>query len=188
MNAIASLPKYDELFGPTLAVLAQLGGSGSIEEIEGALVDRLGPSQEQMDATYPKSGAHILPDRMSWARSFLKLAGYLENPSRGVWVLTEQGRGDAAKPNGEIKKVVTKAYKDSLAIKKAANVSPEAETEVEDGGEGAFGWADQLLQRVQAMEPSAFERLCQRLLRESGFVRVEVSGKSGDGGMTAPGC
>jgi restriction system protein len=37
------------------------------------------------------------------------------------------------------------------------------------------------------MDPSAFERLCQRLLRESGFVKVEVTGKSGDGGIDGVG-
>src|SRR6185437_16138890 len=34
---------------------------------------------------------------------------------------------------------------------------------------------------------SAFERLCQRVLRESGFVKVEVSGRSGDGGIDGTG-
>jgi restriction system protein len=33
------------------------------------------------------------------------------------------------------------------------------------------------------MEPAAFERLCQRLLREAGFIKVEVTGRSGDGGI-----
>jgi restriction system protein len=33
------------------------------------------------------------------------------------------------------------------------------------------------------MDPTAFERLCQRLLRESGFIEVEVTRRSGDGGI-----
>ena len=37
------------------------------------------------------------------------------------------------------------------------------------------------------MEPSAFERLVQRLLRESGFIQVEVTGRSGDGGIDGKG-
>lgn len=37
------------------------------------------------------------------------------------------------------------------------------------------------------MDPSAFERLAQRLLRESDFVKVEVTGKSGDGGIDGSG-
>ena len=34
-----------------------------------------------------------------------------------------------------------------------------------------------------AMSPAAFERLIQRMLRESGFTHVQVTGKSGDGGI-----
>ena len=37
------------------------------------------------------------------------------------------------------------------------------------------------------MEPDAFERLAQRLLREAGFIKVEVRGKSGDGGIDGVG-
>jgi len=37
------------------------------------------------------------------------------------------------------------------------------------------------------MDPAAFERLAQRLLREAGFTKVEVRGKSGDGGIDGVG-
>jgi len=36
---------------------------------------------------------------------------------------------------------------------------------------------------LRAIEPAAFERLAQRLLREAGFVNLEVTGASGDGGI-----
>jgi restriction system protein len=54
--------------------------------------------------------------------------------------------------------------------------------EVED-----LTWTDRLLSVLGAMQPDAFERLCQRLLRESGFTKVEVTGKSGDGGIDGHG-
>ena len=38
-----------------------------------------------------------------------------------------------------------------------------------------------------SLQPAAFERLIQRLLRESGFTQVEVTGKSGDGGIDGKG-
>ena len=44
-------------------------------------------------------------------------------------------------------------------------------------------WEDQLLNELYGLKADAFERLCQRLLRESGFTRVEVTGRSGDGGI-----
>ncbi len=37
------------------------------------------------------------------------------------------------------------------------------------------------------MSSSAFERLVQRLLRESGFIQVEVTGQAGDGGVDGHG-
>ena len=40
---------------------------------------------------------------------------------------------------------------------------------------------------MQTIPAAAFERLSQRILRESGFTRVEVSGKSGDGGIDGAG-
>ncbi len=181
------LPKYDDLFSPTLQVLTKLGGSGSIEEIDEMLITVIGATQAQLDVTYAKSGAPVLPDRMSWARSFLKLPGFVANPTRGVWVLTEAGRTAAEKPNTELKQIVSAAYKASLAAKKAAQATEEGGTEQEAATEGGTGWNDQLLQHVQAVDPATFERLCQRLLRESGFIRVEVSGKSGDGGIDGAG-
>lgn len=37
------------------------------------------------------------------------------------------------------------------------------------------------------MSPDAFERLTQRILRESGFIQVEVTGRTGDGGVDGRG-
>ncbi len=186
MAKTIELPKYDDLFKPTMEALTKLGGSGSIEEIDDAMISAIGASQEQLDVSYPKSGVAVLPDRMSWARSFLKIAGLIANPKRGVWVLTEEGRIAAKKPNAELRQIVNAAYKASIAAKKVAQASDESEDHQDAGGK-TVGWSDQLLQRVQGIDAAAFERLSQRLLRESGFTRVEVTGKSGDGGIDGVG-
>lgn len=187
MSEKVILPKYDDLFSPTLKVLNTLGGSGAIDEINDAMAAAIGVTKAQADVTYPKSGAPVLPDRMSWARSFLKLPGLVANPKRGVWVLTEAGQAAIDKPNAELKQIVSAAYKASLTAKKAAEEAEGGETEPGTATDSVVGWSDQLLGRVQAIEPAAFERLCQRLLRESGFTRVEVTGKSGDGGIDGAG-
>ena len=44
-----------------------------------------------------------------------------------------------------------------------------------------------LLNLIKSLPPSGFERLSQRLLRESGFQKVEVTGKTGDGGIDGVG-
>lgn len=186
MSKQIEIPKYDDLFKPTLEALANLGGSASIDELEDALIGDLAISQDQLDIAYPSSGAAIVPDRMSWARSFLKIGGFITNPKRGVWVLTEEGRDALNKSNAELKKAVSAADKIAMAAKKASRAVVDDESGNATEGD-APSWADQLLQKVRSIDPSAFERLCQRLLRESGFKRVEVSGKSGDGGIDGVG-
>ena len=64
-----------------------------------------------------------------------------------------------------------------------SDVVSEDETEEEL----SESWRNNLLQVLRAMDPSAFERLTQRILRESGFVEVKVSGQSGDGGIDGSG-
>jgi restriction endonuclease Mrr len=44
-------------------------------------------------------------------------------------------------------------------------------------------WQDRLLECLLKMKPPAFERLCQKILERSGFIKVEVTGRSGDGGI-----
>jgi restriction system protein len=44
-------------------------------------------------------------------------------------------------------------------------------------------WTTTLLDVLAEVPADAFERLCQRVLRESGFTRVEVTGRAGDGGI-----
>jgi len=159
---------------------------GSNEEIDEALITTLGATQTQLDLLSPKTGVPILSNRIAWARSWLKTAGLTANPKRGVWVLTEEGRLAAYKANSDIKKIVTAAYKKSIAAKKADSAVDDEKPESEQE-ESAVGWSDLLLKRMQVIPPDAFERLCQRVLRESGFTRVEVSGKSGDGGIDGVG-
>jgi restriction system protein len=60
--------------------------------------------------------------------------------------------------------------------------------QVADSEEAAeLSWKDTLLAALLAIEPDAFERLSQRVLRESGFTKVEVTGRSGDGGIDGTG-
>lgn len=170
---------------PTLKALDALGGSASIEEINDKLAATFPLSQAQLDVVYPKSGVPIAADRMSWARSYLKIGGLVASGGRGIWVLTDAGRDALGLSNGDIRKIVADAYKLVLATKKQAEDGSIVEGGNHNSQTGV--WSDQLLAKLQSIEPAAFERLCQRLLREHGFTRVEVTGKSGDGGIDGQG-
>ncbi|MBO9601771.1 MAG: restriction endonuclease [Novosphingobium sp.] len=180
--------KKDDFYIPTLQVLRELGGSASIEEIEEKLIDRFGFTQDDLDICYATSGDNIVTDKMSWARSYLKFPGFVSNDSKGVWVLTEAGRLAADQPLETVRRQVreAKAARRAEQLKAKAALAP-LENADEDAEESALDWSDTLLTKLQSIEPSAFERLCQRLLREHGFTRVEVTGKSGDGGIDGNG-
>jgi restriction system protein len=190
------IPKYDDFMLPTLKALRDLGGSGSNEEIQDKLTVTMALTPEQLEAVYPTSGVAIAPDRMTWARSYLKIAGMVASGGRALWVLTDEGRDAADWPDARLKRFVADAFNVHERRRKqervsAAEISSPVEEEVvllQPGAEEAeLDWSDQLLAALRTMHPSAFERLCQRLLRESGFVKVEVTGKSGDGGIDGVG-
>jgi restriction system protein len=185
------LPKYDDFMKPVLEALNDLGGSGSNDEINEAIIAKLNLDQALLDTVYESSGAPILPDRMSWARSYLKLADLVTNPNRGVWVLTENGRAAVEWPESKLRKAVSDAFNAHEAKRKATRAEAQALGSAPDEDIGLLGletdWRGVLLQNLLALDPSAFERLAQRLLRESGFIKVEVTGQTGDGGIDGVG-
>ncbi len=186
-----AVPKVEDFYFPVLSCLDALGGSGQIAEIDAAAIEFLHLSQGVLDARYPKSGALIVPDRISWARTYLRIGELLKSEGRGLWVITDGGREALAKGETEVREIIRIAgneYNRQLMAKKANEKAGKlamvesGEMPDEDGA-----WADLLLTKVQTIDPSAFERLCQLLLRKCGFTQVEVTGKSGDGGIDGKG-
>ena len=176
------LPKYHEFMLPTLKALDDLGGSGSVDEIQDRVIGYTSLTPEQLELTYPTSGAAIAADRMSWARSWMKHGGFVASGGRAVWLLTDLGREALAWTPHQIRARCQAEFKAKQAEKAASQPEVEAtEDEIEKD------WTDKLLTRLKNLEPSAFERLSQRILRELGVVKVEVTGKSGDGGIDGTG-
>lgn len=88
----------------------------------------------------------------------------------------------------EIVKVVREQDKEAQPkIKKIKTALPQLENEIEEEVDNSEEWKEQLLNILYQITPAAFERLAQRLLRESGFFQVEVTGKVGDGGIDGKG-
>jgi restriction system protein len=187
--------RKDDFYLPILRLLEALGGSASIEEIEQRLVDEFAFNDADLAETHERSGSPIILNRIAWARSYLKLAGFLANERRGVWLLTESGRIALAEGEAAIHSRISAAVREYNTRRKAASEASAAEEASPDElsfeaatiNEDAGDWREQLLTALKAMDPTAFERLSQRLLRESGFVKVEVTGKSSDGGIDGVG-
>jgi restriction system protein len=183
---ITQLPKYHEFLRPTLQALDKIGGSASLNEINDAVIELTGLPSDALDVEYDSGAGAVVPDRLSWARSHLKAAKFLASGGRGVWLLTDEGRQAKDWPIDKIKRDVAVAVRAQVdARKKSEGVAEEVPSGNPDGE--IADWRDQLLVTLRSIDPSAFERLCQRLLRESGFVKVEVTGRSGDGGIDGTG-
>ena len=117
--------------------------------------------------------------RLAWARSYLKKAGAIDNSERGVWQLTPRG---TSMNDSELRGVVSKVRSENRRTRGKKEGDDEDEA-VAVGTDLSISWKEQLLDCLASMPSAAFERLCQRLLREAGFMKVEVTGRSGDGGI-----
>jgi restriction system protein len=181
-------PDLPQLMLVTVEALKAIGGSASIDELDETIVERESVTEEEQSLTMPNDSRPKLRYYLAWARTFLKRGQALENSSRGVWALTSLGEKISSRDETvEIHKKVNEEEKERSRLKrKAAKKNKSADAPIEDVENTESSqdiWKDRLLETLKAMEPSAFERLSQRLLREAGFVKVEVRGKVGDGGI-----
>ena len=171
--------QYIDLMNPVIRALKNLGGSGTIEEINNKVAEIENIPSEQLEILHnpEKGGATEIEYRIAWARTYLKQYGVIENSSRGVWSLSEKG----SKIDKVDEKDVVRHVRENFKKNK------EELGDVDDEQDKIIEWQEELLDVILKMSPSGFERLIQRLLRESGFVQVEVTGQSGDGGVDGHG-
>jgi restriction system protein len=173
-----NIPTYDALMSPLIQALRTLGGSGTVEEITNKVTEIAGLTDEQLEVAHDpdKGGMTEVEYRLAWSRSYLKRYGLIENSSRGVWALTAKGSEVDTIDAKEIVKAVRTQLKKEREDSEASEESTSEST-----------WRDELLETLLKMPAPAFERLTQRMLRESGFTQVEVTGRSGDGGIDGKG-
>lgn len=166
-------PSTEFFYEPTLKALDELGGSGSTGEIYKKVLAIAKLSNEIIDEMHSFTMTEV-EYRLMWARTDLKNFGAVVNSKQGVWSLTSKGA-----------KLVKAAKIDKKEIKKFASINKKNKGKEEDGGEenNVRDWREQVSEILHNIDPYAFEKLAQRLLRECGFSDVEVTKKSGDGGI-----
>jgi restriction system protein len=135
-----------------------------VEEITNKVAEIAGLTDEQLEILHDpdKGGMTEVEYRLAWSRSWLKRYGLIENSSRGVWALTGKGS-----------KVETLDAKEVVKTVRAQLKREREDNESDDESSGETTWRDELLETLLKMPASAFERLVQRMLRESGFTQME---------------
>ena len=165
-----------------------MGGSATIQELDEKVIELEGVTEAEQAFTMPDENRARVNYYLAWARTYLKRGNALENSSRGVWTLTESGVAiTRLDETGAIYEQVTQEERERARAKRQAakTVKPDIVDPTDEHSEE--DWKTSLLAVLGAMPPDAFERLSQRLLREAGFTKVEVRGKSGDGGIDGVG-
>jgi restriction system protein len=183
-----TLPTFDQLLNPLIKALRALGGSGSIQEIYDKVVEIERLTELVLSQPHGENGNQTeVAYRLAWARSYLKKFGLLENSKRGVWSLTAQAKDlDKVNPQEVVKAV--RALSKKGGAKTAEHLAPPETPDdllQEEAQEEA--WKLKLNSILTKLDPGAFERLAQRMLRELGFIQVDVTGRSGDGGIDGRG-
>jgi len=177
-------PGYTYFLNPTLKAVDELGGSGTNEEICGTIISDLKLSDEIVDEMHPGSTVETeLEYQLAWARTYLRISGYLESGKRCVWSLSSAGQ-EAVRNGGVDEKALIKAVNRATAAKRKKG-DEKSDSNNEDGLKESENqtWKERLGEILHSMDPYAFERLTQYLLRECGFNDVRVTKKSGDGGL-----
>ena len=174
------LPSFADYFVPTVSVLKARGGSATIEELEEGVSEFLKLPDEILAVPHGDGARSQFQYELAWVRTYLKKVAAIENSELGVWRLTPNGAGMTEEELREVPRRVRAEARKAKKQNEADDIENPIVSEAADEDET---WKERLLAKVLEMSPAGFERLCQLLLRESGFIKVEVTGRSGDGGI-----
>ena len=169
-------------FGPLLNALRDLGDSGKPREVSNRISENLNLSDKLLDETL-KSGQNRFHNQVAWARQYLVWEGLLDSSKHGTWKLTETGKKTSI-TNEEARKIFLKwvdIHRKTRKKKSENEILKEQEEKAPEElkKESSFD----LLEVLQSLTPSGFERISRELLREHGFENVYVTGGSHDGGI-----
>lgn len=188
MKKSLEVPVFNEMMCELFQAMRELGGSGTIREIDDKTIEILGLPAEVQEIMHGNSSKTEVEYRLAWTRTYMKKVGILENSSRGVWSLTAKGR---EMEQIDPKEVVQKVREMTLLKTKGVDTINIEDDNLENDGvdtpDEIQSWREKLKNILLNLKPDAFERLTQRLLRESGFTQVKVTGKTGDGGIDGMG-
>ena len=183
-----TVPKYTDLMNPTLEAISSSDGSASIKEIAIRVVEIMNLLPEVVEVPHGNGRQTELEYRLAWARTYLKQFGLINNSERGIWSLTSSGRNTDAVDPEEVKRTVIEQRRNARqSLDAEVALATDEEETITVPSEEMPPWKEELLDTLQTIPPEAFERLCILLLRESEFVAVKRTGKSGDGGIDGHG-
>jgi restriction system protein len=197
-----AIPDYESLMLPLLEIALD-GEEHSIREVVGGLALRFHLSEAELKELLPSGANRIFDNRVRWAQTYLKKAGFIDSKKRGFFHITKRGRDVMNSRPGKINVTLLRKYPefDKFWSPKSSNGTeqsratanqPIAQSPEDSIASGYLQMRDQveseLLAQVKANSPEFFERLVVRVLTAMGYGGSladagRAIGKSGDGGI-----
>lgn len=179
-------PNFVRWFGPLLEALRESGGSATPKEAVEGVARICNVSQAQREETL-KSGMERFANQVYWARQYLVWAGLIDSSKRGIWTLTSEGLKTTLDSRAALALFDKVRAHEAVSPKRRRSVSAPSKSEEDLPEDSEQADEDDEFERfvavLQSLSPNGFERLSLRLLREAGFDRLEVTGRSNDGGI-----
>ena len=179
------IPKYEEIQVPILKELST-GITLRAKDLHTTLAKYFGLTEDEINAWYPSGNRQIFLDRISWALSYLFIAGLVEKPQKGNYKISEKGLAMLAECTEEQINQFTKTSVGSKTPKKEpkfqdtkeSNSSLIEENHDERTPEEALSDSynrikqniqSQILTTILSKHPQEFERLVVKLLQAMGY-------------------
>jgi len=178
----SSQAEFVKWFGPLLDALRQLGGSAKPREASDKIAENLNLNDDKLNELLD-SGQSRFYNQVAWARQYLAWEGLLDTSQHGIWALSAKGE-ETRLNDSQSREIFLKwvdIHRKARKNKSEKEIIRSQEESEPDDIEPTK--KTDLLQVLQNLTPTGFERICQRLLRESGFENVVVTGQSHDGGI-----
>jgi len=193
-----AIPDYQSLMLPLLDVLED-GEIHSLRKVIGTLARQFDLTDEEKRELLPSGKQAKFNNRVSWARTYMKKAGFLESTGRGMFRITELGQEVLREGPSEINVKFLARYpafqefrgvpsqNDDLQQKSDVTQTPEEILEA-SYQEIRGDLAQELLERIMNCSPEFFENLVVDLLVAMGYGGSrkdagQAVGRTGDGGI-----
>lgn len=201
------IPDFQTLMLPFLQLLSDKQPR-HINDIWLTLCDQYNLTAEEREELLPSRSDYTMRNRVGWTRTYLKKAGLLESPSRGVFKITTEGLRVLSEKPSKVNVAYLRTlpsfqkWQDGYTSKEVIPALGEAETKSAIGGDTSKtpdelmsiayvqlqdSLAFELLQKIRTLTPKQFERLVLKVLTAMGYGGYEDSpehtGHSGDGGI-----
>lgn len=191
-----AIPDYEACMLPLLEVLAD-GQQRTLRQVTEAIADRFGLTDEEKAEQLPSGQQTYIANRVGWAKTYIKYAGLVENPSRGRVLITEAGKQVLSEKPAMIDRQYLKRFPtfvefmDKSYARKSKTASSSDDTDAETDSQTPLETLDQayeqlqkatseeLLERLKSSSPAFFEKVVVDLLVAMGY-----GGKTGSGTVT----